>query len=142
MQDIELAKLVEKHTVKYEVWRHWEIYDGKRVLVGFDLELHGTHDHGHTSLTPGCEHCQSTYRDLRSLAERVLPTEERPTGYDIEPFDNALHSEARGPDEVVLVVRIHHRKSYFDPIDDCEERCLKEMEDRLRSFGAQGRRRH
>jgi hypothetical protein len=40
-----LKAIVEKHTVRYEAWSY-EMNDGKRVMVGFDLELHGTHDHG------------------------------------------------------------------------------------------------
>lgn len=51
----DLKSIVEKHTVRYEAWPHWEMHETRRVMVGFDLELHGTHDHGHSQLTPGCE---------------------------------------------------------------------------------------
>lgn len=116
MQDLDqLKQLAEKHTVRYEVRRP------ELVLVGFDLEFHGTHDHGHTDFSPGCEHCQTTHRDMRILAEHFLPAELRPTGYEIS-FDQSLHSEARGPNEVVLVVRFDHRHGYFGPVDECEER--------------------
>ena len=70
-----------------------------------------------------------------------MPKSVRPSGYEIEPFDNSLHSEGRGPDEVVLVLRIEHRHEYFAPVDNCEERYLKEMEARLRELGVAGRRR-
>jgi hypothetical protein len=50
----QLKAIVEKHTVRYEAWPHYEMNDGKRVMVGFDLELHGTHDHGNTRSSLRC----------------------------------------------------------------------------------------
>jgi len=110
-------------------------------MVGFDLELYGTHDHGHSQLTPGCEICRQTYEDLKKVAEEILPKEERPSSYEVQPFDHGLHSEGLGPSEVVLVVRIQHRDDYFSPVDACEERCLAEMESGLKQLGISGRRR-
>jgi len=137
----ELKSIVEKHTVRYETWPHWEMHDARRVMVGFDLELHGTHDHGHSQLTPGCEICRQTYEDLKKVAEEILPKEERPSSYEVQPFDHGLHSEGRGPSEVVLVISIQHRRDYFSPVDACEERCLAEMETSLKQLGIPGRRR-
>lgn len=131
----DLRRIIEKHTVRYEVWPHYEMNDGKRVTVGFDLELHGTHDHGTTRLSPGCHLCTETYADLRRVAESILPKEQRPSEYEIPPFDASLHGTARGPLEVVLPIRIEHRHNFFDPVDGCEERCLKEMEGTLAELG-------
>jgi hypothetical protein len=52
--------------------------DGRRILVRFDLELCGNHEHGNTRLSPRCHLCQETYADLRRLAEWVLPKEQQP----------------------------------------------------------------
>lgn len=134
----ELRILVEKHTVRFETWPHYDIASGKRVMDGFDLELHGTHDHGHSRMTPGCDLCWSTHRDLRKIAEAVLPKEERPSDYEIPPFDDSLHADARGEMEVVLTIRIKHRHDYFAPVDDCEERCLHEMKSELAKLGVAG----
>lgn len=127
----ELKRVVERHTVRYEVWPHYEIADGKRVVVGFDLELYGTHDHGETRLSPGCRLCSETFADLRRVAEWILPKEQRPSQYEIAPFDQSLHASASGRFEVLLAIRIEHRQGFFDPVDDCEERCLKEMQQKL-----------
>jgi hypothetical protein len=136
-----LRDIIERHTVRYEAWPHWEFFEGKRVMVGMDLELYGTHEHGRTKMNPGCEICRDTYEDLKRIAEQILPTERRPSSYTIEPFDHALHSDPRGPAEVVVVIRICHRDKYFEPVDECEDRCLTEMEQRLRALGIPGRRR-
>lgn len=131
----ELKRVVERHTVRYEVWPHYEIADGKRVVVGFDLELYGTHDHGDTSMSPGCRLCSETFADLRRVAESILPKEQRPSQYEIAPFDQSLHASAGGRFEVMLPIRIEHRHGFFDPIDDCEERCLKGMQQQLAELG-------
>lgn len=133
----ELKSIVEKHTVRYEAWPHWEMHEDRRVMVGFDLELYGAHDHGHSHPIPD----RVIYADLKKVAEEILPKEERPSSYKVQPFDDALHSEGRGPSEVVLVINIQHRRDYFSPVDACEQRCLAEMESSLKQLGIPGRRR-
>ncbi len=132
-----LRELVTKHAVKYEVWPHYELSGGQRVMVGFDLELCGTHDHGHARLTPGCPSCEQTYADLKTLAESVLPAGDRSTDYEIQPFDSALHISSHHPEsaEVLLDLRVEHHQHYFSPVDECEEGCLKQVIDRLQALG-------
>lgn len=134
----ELKEIILKHTVHYRVWPHYEFYEGKRVVVGFDLELYGTHDQGKTKLSPGCDLCRRTYADLERIAKWILPTERRPSHYEIPPFDPSLHRSSKGDFEVVLPIRIEHRSNFFEPIDPCEERCLKEMQDKLAEIGVPG----
>jgi hypothetical protein len=67
-----------------------------------------------------------------------MPKEERPSKYEVSIFDQAIrYSAAHGnrPD-VQLTIRILHREHWDNPIDECETRCLKEMEDRLSEIGA------
>jgi hypothetical protein len=54
MRSARLEAIIEKRTVRYQVWPHYEMHDGRQVMVGFDLELLGTHD-GNTRLFPGCD---------------------------------------------------------------------------------------
>ena len=138
MEDLgikELKEIIRKHTIRYEVWPHFEISESQRVMVGFDIELYGTHDHGNTRLSPGCHLCAETHADLQRLAERILPKDYRPSQYEIPLFDQSLHASAGGPFEVVVPIRIEHRHGYFDPVDPCEERCLKEMVEKLKELG-------
>jgi hypothetical protein len=140
--DQNLQGFVAVHTIRYEIWPHYDISpEGGKVIDGFDLELHGTHDHGHTRNTPGCEFCWTTYGDLRKIADAVLPTEGRLSAYEIQPFDNSLHSTAGRESEVVLTIQIKHRHEYFAPVDDCEQGCLHEMAGKLAELGVQRGRR-
>ncbi len=130
--------LVEKHSVHYEARPEEQLVDGKIVKIGFALELCGTHEHGETRMTPGCERCVQTFADLREIAEWIMPQQERPSRYEIAPFDSALHfsSTRKLRGEVVLTMKIVHRHGYFQPIDDCEQRCLAEMKKKLAELGA------
>ena len=92
-------------------------------------------------MTPGCERCVHTYRDLRQIAQWIMPAEERPSVYEIRSFDSALHSARaiRRRLEVVLGLQIKHRHGWDEPIDDCERRCLKDMEKKLKELGVRRR---
>ena len=137
-----LKDLVQKHAVCYEVWPEWSLDRGKRVKIGFELQLCGAncrcpgHDGCHP--VPGCHVCRGTYEDLKEVAGWMLPSERRASRYEIQAFDHALHVAPRGRgmrSEVVLTVKILHRHEVNDPVDDCEELCLKEMRRKLAELG-------
>jgi hypothetical protein len=134
-----LQSLVEKHTVYYEVSPEYMLVEDKPVKVGFELRLYGTHDHGSSRSTPGCERCVQTFEDLRQIAAWIVPREKRASWYEVQPFDHALHLTPRHSlrPEVVLTLKILHREGFNDPIDECEERCLKEMQEKLSGLGVQ-----
>jgi hypothetical protein len=132
-----LKDIVEMHQVCYEVWPELLIVKGQQLKVGFDLELVGTHEHGTSTFSPGCPRCLRTFEDLRQIAEWIMPKEERPSRYEIEPYDRALHESAQRKfvPEVVLRMTILHRHGFDQPVDECEERCLKEMRGKLSELG-------
>ena len=133
----QLKELAQKHRVYYEVWPETLMVGGQRTKVGFALELYGTHAHGETKLLPGCSICVETFRDLRKIAGWIIPKEERASYHDIEPFDHAIRerpSHNLRP-EVVLKIKILHKHGFDQPVDSCEERCLKEMHEKLAELG-------
>ena len=132
-----LRALVGRHRVCYETWPESLMVNGQHVKVGFLLELNGIHGHDGDHIRPGCEHCQRTYEDLRQIAEWIMPKEERASYYDVEPFDRALRQTPKRKfrQEVVLGMRILHRHGFDQPIDECEKRCLKEMQQKLAELG-------
>lgn len=136
-----LREIVETHDVVYEVHPHEDVVkfrnESKRVKNGFDLMLCGTHDHGHSTMTPGCERCVDTFHEVERIARWIMPTDQRDSYYEILSFDRALHSVRRPRRrlEVDLTVRIKHRSAWAEPIDECERRCLREMEDKLKLLG-------
>jgi hypothetical protein len=86
----------------------------------------------------GCEHCRPVQTALKEIANWILPREERPSMYDIDIDNQALgYSPAHGnrPD-ISLIIRITHRGVIERPVDECEVRCLQEMEQSLKNLGA------
>ncbi len=69
---------------------------------------------------------------------RRLEEASTPAVFVGQPFDQSLrYSPARrNRPDVILTVRILHREGFDRPVDDCQDRCLKEMEQRLRELGA------
>ena len=132
-----LQELIERHQVCYEVWPEYLMVKGQKVKVGFALELYGTHEHGESRMLPGCERCIGTFKDLRQIADYIMPKEERASRYEIEPYDGALREAAtrKFRAEVELRMNILHRHGFDQPVDDCEERCLKEMREKLAGLG-------
>lgn len=133
----ELKELVEKHTVCYEVFPDRLMVKGEPRTAGYELQLFGSHEHGTSRMTPGCEICVHTFRDLLRIAESILPREARDSKYEIREFDAALHmAPGRGlRPEVALSIMIEHKHDPEAPIDNCETQCLHEMEQRLRDLG-------
>jgi hypothetical protein len=78
---------------------------------------------------------EETYTDLRHLAESILPNERRPSMYEIPPFDASLHESSGGVFEILAAIRFEYRHRLFDPVDACEEGCLKEMCLKLTDLG-------
>jgi len=106
--------------------------------VGYELVLSGLHARGSHPPRPGCHLCKDVYKDLRRIAQWILPNEHRPSFYEIEPHRPAIRATRKRKlrEEVTLSIRILHRDHYQDPIDDCEARCLVEMEGRLKQIRA------
>lgn len=138
-----LREIVQQHQVCYEVWPEWYMKDGRRLQIGFELELCGVNSQAVSSgdtrhPVPGCPICLHTYKDLREIAEWVLPVDERPSRYEIQAFDHAWHvapPKRFKRNEVVVTIVIMHRNDFNRPVDDCESRCLKEMRQRLAQLG-------
>jgi hypothetical protein len=132
-----LRGLVEKHTVRYEVNLAQDLMGEHAIDASFEIDLFASHDHGSTRYTPGCDLCVSTFHDLRQIADWIMPKELRDSEYIIEPFDSGLRMSPRHKlePEVLLALRIEHRRTKGRPIDDCEWRCLDEMEAALRRLG-------
>lgn len=142
-----LNVLVEKHAIQYQSWPAYEIVDGERVHVGYDLELCGVHasDHDGTSteLRPGCGRCLAVWRDLRAVADAVIPPETTGSDYRIRRFDSSWHFDGRmlsgGPIRVQLIVEIRNRAGGLAPEIDCERRCLERMTEDLRRLAVKPR---
>lgn len=137
-----LKALVREHRVCWEVWpEQLPVRDRGPLQVGFDLVLNGAHAHNEDRPSPGCEKCKLIFEHLREIAEWIVPKVPRPTRYDIQIFDHAVHyaSERGNRPDVVLTIKILHRSEIDRPVDECEVMCLNEMKAKLSQIGAQHR---
>ena len=138
-----LREIARRHQVCYEVSPEWSISEGRKIQIGFELELCGANNHaledgGLSHPVPGCLECFSTYNAMRQVAEWILPRDERPSRYEIQAFDRALHlapSARQRRSEVIVRIVIMHRRQFNRPVDECESRCLTEMRERLAQLG-------
>ena len=134
----ELEQLVRDHSVRWKVYPEWGTdASWQQQKVGFDLELTGTHFEPKHEPFAGCDECAKVYAALRRIAESILPSDPRPTKYEIEVFTGRLAFMLRGaPSRVTVTIRLVHREGAHDPVDDCEVTCLAEMEHALAALGA------
>lgn len=131
--------LVGRHQVRWESYFHYRVGEHpKPAPVGFELLLLGTHDHPKHAPQPGCPECVEVYAVLRRVARFVVPPEGRPTHCQILGFEPALLYPSPGHRhvDVSLRVRLLHRVDTSSPVDDCERRCLAEIESNLEQLGA------
>ena len=129
-----LKALVREHRVCWEVWpEQLPVRDRGPLQVGFDLVLNGAHAHNDDRPSPGCEKCKSIFEHLREIAEWIVPKVQRPTRYDVQIFDHAVHyaSERSNRPDVALTIKILHRSEIDRPVDECEVMCLNEMKAKL-----------
>jgi hypothetical protein len=101
-----VAGLVQRFQVCWEVWPEYLMIGGKQQQVGFELELSGTREPGTGHVSPECPACRHVYAALDAIADWILPREERPSRYEIGPYEQALrYSAVRGsrPDVTLSV---------------------------------------
>ena len=132
-----LQELVRRYRVCWDEWPEEMMVDGKRRQIGFELELSGTHPPEVKNPNPGCHYCQEIFSALSEIAAYILPSKsDRPSEYVIGSYEQSIrYSRKRGsrPD-ISLTIKIIHRQG-FGPVDECERRCLAEMEKRLAALG-------
>lgn len=131
-------ELVLRYRICWEVDAERTYVNHELRTIGFSLQLFGTHEPGTGHVTPGCEHCLIVQAALKKVAASILPQDKRLSRYEVTIASRSLsYSHTRGdrPD-VGATITILHRGPWDQPVDDCEERCLKDMEQALGELGA------
>jgi hypothetical protein len=100
-----LTNWVRQHKVTWEIGPWQEMVDHHATVVGFELRLFGRHG-PHARVMAGCPECVDLHGKLRTIAVAAFPTEQRPTQYEVEPFDASFHlrPESHWEPEVQLTV--------------------------------------
>lgn len=127
---------IQKHKVCWEMLPYCSLTSEGKKQIGFELDLYAQFEDG-VMANPGCSLCDQIFAKLRDIARLVLPKEHRPTRYDIQVFDAAFHyrPETNLKPEVQLTVLIVHRQNYLGPVDACESKCAREIQEGLRAAG-------
>ncbi len=134
----QVRDFVRRFRVCWEVSPERAVVDKEIRNIGFSLQLYGTHEPGTQHISPGCEHCRRVQSALSKIADEILPRERRLSRYEVAVENQSLsYSHMRGdrPD-VRVTIQILHRGAWDQPIDECEARCLKDMELALSELGA------
>ncbi len=136
----DLNEWIREHKVCWELFPYYALGRGGRIQIGFELDLYAQHLPW-VKTNPGCKECEEVFKKLEEIARLALPTEFRPTRYDIQPFDASFHirPETKLKQEVQLTMLIIHREGYFDPLDECERRCAAEIQQHLKNLGVQSK---
>jgi hypothetical protein len=123
--------MVERRQACYEVWPDWALVEGRKVQVGFEVDLCADAE------GLGGEPCVGIYEELKQIATAVLPRDAGEAEFDVLPFDNSFHESPRRSfrPEIVLALRILHRRGFDRPLDDCEKQCLRQIEATLKQLG-------
>ena len=136
-----LRNIVLRHQVCYEVWPEWSGCGGRPRRIGYCVTLYGVNDgndcvRGHH--VPGCQHCGFTYDAIRKIAEGITSTEYQGCRFEIQPFDRAWRIAPRhrgSRNEITVNIKILHSHDIDGPLDDSQERLLKEMRAKLKKLG-------
>jgi hypothetical protein len=106
--------------------------------IGFSLELYGTPEPWAKHVSPGCARCRRVQSALKEIAEWILPREQRKCTFQIETEPPSLHYSPvrKNRPDLCVTIQILHRNNWDQPIDDCEDSCLNEMERVLHELGA------
>ena len=76
-------------------------------------------------------------KDLREIVSYVMPKDDTNCTVEILPFDNSVHEAPvrHLRPEVEVTLKVIHRCGFAQPLDQEEEKCLKDLESRLQALG-------
>jgi hypothetical protein len=134
--DDALRRLIREHEVCFELLPHYEVNEGAKVQVGFDLTLYGRRSRL-CHADPGCPECFKVYEGLKEVALSAMPPDAR---YEVGPFDASFHlrPENHFEPQVMLVVEILHGET-FEAVDETERKQANAISEALTLLGAQQR---
>ena len=132
----ELRDLVRRHKVYWEIRPEPTLDPHDEVVqTGFQIGLRGTFENPDHPLT-GSPECLEVFRDLRKIAEGILPPEGEEANYKIGLFENAIdYTPASGRKDIEVMITIESWESRHH-VDDGEIASMRHMKARLKDLGA------
>lgn len=138
-----ILQFIEGHRVSYEVSPHYVILEDRpvragpitrRIQAGFDIDVYGIKTSPESLPPPEYE---LAFEMLQSAAETILANTGDSCSIEVIPYastvilDTRMHFQALG----MLRITITHSRGLDQPAGAVEQQALKEMEERLQSFG-------
>ena len=133
-----IAELVQHFRVRWVMLPDIGSNETEKDQVGFEFELHGTHEQRGEHATRDCERCQRVYAALRVIADWILPCDGRCSTCEIEihsPFISSSFPRANQP-SVKLTVRVVRYAGSDRLVCDCEPHCSQKIQECLKALGA------
>ena len=123
--------VVARLHVHFDVVPDVEVRGDHRITIGWDVRLWGRHPRGARPL-PGCPKCAPITRDLRAIAERLIPREPGTATCIVLPFERALYTSRANQldDEVTVTLKVLAASDDGPPGS-----VMKEIRARLRRLG-------
>ncbi len=115
-----------------------EMHEGRRVQVGFELDLYARlPDLSSQEESP----MEALWQRLREIAESLPALLATGARIEVEPFEAAdrLRPETGFAPEVMLQARLFHAADYFAPVGEADRQQLKLLEGRLSALGLRQR---
>jgi hypothetical protein len=128
----------KENKAAWEVEPLFEMHDGERIQVGFQLDLYARLPGG----LPTSEQAFGAFWDrLREIAESLLPLVGSHARMALDPFDAAgrLRPETGFAPEVLLQARLFHASDSFEPLDEGDRDRMRSIEERLKELGLRPR---
>lgn len=132
----ELAQLVQRYQVCWEVWPEYLTVGHTMRQVGFELELSGSDKR--IEFSPTCPECSQIRWALEAIAIWIRDQKDVELTLELSHREQSIsYSAARGnrPD-VTLAIRILHRTGLSGPVDLDKTHYLEKMKTKLRQLGA------
>jgi len=137
-----IRELVRRHKVYWEVRPEEDLDDADEVVkVGFQLGLRGTFEDPEDQPLAGSPECVEVYRDLRTIAESLLPPEDDDVRFELGGSASALdYTPSSGRQDVEVMIKIQRPGVPDYAIDEAERHSLELLKQRLKDLGVpQGR---
>lgn len=138
--DAALQEWVRSHHVTWERQPRYELSDGRKVHVGYDVALFAQHPQPLHDC-PGCDECLRIHRSLRDVASAALKDLRPHGGLAVAPYipTLAMRAESDWAPEVELDVEVFQQGPVTESDAD-EDACIHAMENELRRLGARPNR--
>ena len=138
-----IREFIERYRASYEVLPHYVVLENRppganptsrRIQAGFDIDVYGIKTSPESAPPPEYE---LAFEMLRRAAETVLAITDDSCSMEVISYastvilDPRMHFQALG----MLRITIAHSRGLDQPAGAAEQHALKEMEERLKSFG-------